>query len=158
MTTTNLPLVIGGKDVQTTETFDVVSPATGNLLFKTSSAGVAEAVAAVEAAAAAFPAWSGTHVHERRDILLKANHILQARSEEIKTTMKEETGSEAAWADLNVSLAEGQLAYAASLLASLEGRMPPVGDPNRQAMLVREPYGVVLSIVPWYVMSLKRQT
>ncbi|KAJ3495021.1 hypothetical protein NLG97_g3690 [Lecanicillium saksenae] len=151
MTSTILPLVIGGKDVQTTETFDVVNPGTGELVQKSSSAGVAEAVLAADAAAAAFPGWSGTHVNERRAILLKANGVLEARSEEIKTILQKETGCDAAWADINFASAAENLVYATSHIVNLEGRMPTVGNPCRQAMIAREPYGVVFSVVPWYV-------
>lgn len=29
------------------------------------------------------------------------------------------------------------------------GMVPTIGDPNRSAMVVREPYGVVMSIATW---------
>ncbi|TQV95580.1 Aldehyde dehydrogenase [Cordyceps javanica] len=150
MTSSNVvPLVIGGKDVLTSETFDVVSPATGKLLHKSSSADVAEAVAAVDAAAAAFPAWSRSHVDERRAVLLRASDIIKARGDELKTAMQDETASDPAWADINLRIATENIVHAASHLVNLEGRMPAVADPGREAVIIREPYGVIFSIAPW---------
>lgn len=149
MASSNLPLVINGKDVHTSETFDVVSPATGQLVHKSSSANVADAVAAVEAAGAAFPAWSRTHVSERRAILLKASEVIKARGEALTAAMRDETGAQALWADINLKIATEYIIHAASHLVNLEGRMPNVEDPNRAGLIVREPYGVVFSIAPW---------
>ncbi|KAK8143411.1 Succinate-semialdehyde dehydrogenase, mitochondrial [Beauveria asiatica] len=149
MASSTVPLVIGGQDVLTSDTFDVVSPATGKLLHKSSSADVAEAVAAVDAAAGAFSAWSRTQVHERRAILLRAADIIQARGDELKTAMREETGSDEAWGDLNLRIATETIVHAASCLVNLEGRMPAIADPSREALVIREPYGVVFSIAPW---------
>ncbi|OAA42868.1 Aldehyde dehydrogenase [Beauveria brongniartii RCEF 3172] len=149
MASSTVPLVIGGQDVLTSDTFDVVSPTTGKLLHKSSSANVAEAVAAVDAAAGAFSAWSRTQVHERRAILLRAADIIQARGDELKTAMREETGSDDAWGDLNLRIATETIIHAASCLVNLEGRMPAIADPGREALVIREPYGVVFSIAPW---------
>lgn len=156
MASTQLPLVINGEDVLTSATFDVVSPATGELLHTSSSAGVAEAVAAVEAAGAAFPAWRRTHVDERRAILLRASEVMRTSGDALKTAMRNETGSDAAWADMNLHIATEGIVHAASHLVNIEGRMPTVADPGREALIVREPYGVVFSIVPWYVFLTRR--
>lgn len=146
----NVPLVIGGQDVHTSETFDVVSPATGQVLYKSSSAGVAEAEAAVEAAAKAFPGWRDTHVNDRRAILLKAYEVIQARGEELKKAMQEETGSDPRWADINLRIAAENIVHAASHLVNIAGTMPTVVNPDRQAMIIKEPYGVIYSMAPWY--------
>lgn len=149
MAATAVPLVIGGKDVHTSETFDVVSPGTGQPLHKSSSAGVAEATAAVDAAAQAFPGWSGTHVSERRDILLKAAQVMKARADELKTAVVQETGADPRWADANMRIASENVLHAASHLVNLDGRMPVMANPDRQALTVKEPYGVIFSIAPW---------
>ncbi|KAJ6780648.1 hypothetical protein PWT90_01744 [Aphanocladium album] len=149
MASTNVPLVIGGKEVFTVETFDVVSPATGKVLYQSSSANVDQAVAAVEAAAEAFPEWSATHVNERRAILLKASQIIEARGEELKQAMRDETGSDPGWADINLKIAAENIVHTASHLVNLEGRMPTVGNPSREALIIREPYGVIFSMAPW---------
>lgn len=151
MASSAVPLVVGGQDVFTKETFDVVSPSSGKVLYKSSSADVDDAVAAVEAAAKAFSAWSATHVNERRAILLKASQIIEKRGDELKKAMQEETGSDAAWAEINLKIATEQIVHAASHLVNLEGRMPTVNNAAREALIIREPYGVVFSMAPWYL-------
>ena len=37
----------------------------------------------------------------------------------------------------------------AGLIATVQGSVPTILDEERSAMVVREPYGVVLSIAPW---------
>ncbi|OAA71511.1 Aldehyde dehydrogenase [Cordyceps fumosorosea ARSEF 2679] len=146
--TTTIPLVIGGKDVVTPATFDVVNPSTGAVLHASSSASVPEALAAVDAAAAAFPSWRATHPDHRRAILLRAVDALAARADALKASMRAETGSDAAWADLNVAMAREQIVHAASHLVNIEARMPVVADPGREAVVIKEPYGVGSELSP----------
>ena len=47
------------------KTFDVTNPATGETIGQVADGGRAEAKAAIDAAAQAFPAWSGITAYER---------------------------------------------------------------------------------------------
>lgn len=78
-----VPIQVNGKEVETEHTFDVVNPATGKVIWESSSASKKDAISAVEAAKAAFPAWSKTKPSKRRDILLKAANIVDSRAEEL---------------------------------------------------------------------------
>lgn len=57
--------LINGQKVASQETFETISPATGEVLATVASGGEAEVNAAVAAAKAAFPAWAATPVKER---------------------------------------------------------------------------------------------
>lgn len=83
-----VPLIIGGKDVQTTTTFDVVSPVSGNVVHQSSSASVDDANRAAEAAQAAFKVWSKMNPTVRRDLLLKAASIMESRKSSSDTRLK----------------------------------------------------------------------
>src|SRR5260370_22001595 len=85
-------------------TFERNDPFTGKVATTAPAAGVADANAAVEAAAAAFPAWSETGPNERRRLLLKAADILQAKGPEFTRLMIEETGATAPWAGFHCHL------------------------------------------------------
>lgn len=37
----------------------------------------------------------------------------------------------------------------------MEGRIPSPNDPSAAALIVKEPYGVILAIAPWYVILLR---
>ena len=73
--------------------FDVVSPLTDKILYKSSGASADDAVAAIAAAEAAFPAWSKTKPRLRRDLLVKAAEELARRKDDSWHFCSTETGS-----------------------------------------------------------------
>jgi acyl-CoA reductase-like NAD-dependent aldehyde dehydrogenase len=151
-TTYTIPAIIGGNDVHTSSTFDVISPATGKLLHKCSSVSVEEAIQAVEAAEKALPGWKATLPGKRRDIFLKAADILDKRAQELGKYMEDETGSSAFWAGgFNVPVSSDGLRDIAGRISSLAGMMPTMSDPGKTALIYKEPFGVILGIAPWYV-------
>jgi len=73
----DIPLVIGGKEIRTGETFDVVMPhAHGHVLAKAHKAGPAEIQMAVDAANAAHRQWSTARWDDRAAVFLKAADLL----------------------------------------------------------------------------------
>ena len=108
-----------------------------------------DAVAAVEAAAAAFPAWSQTGPGERRALLMRAAHALEAKGKAFAAAMAAETGATGLWAGFNVHLAAGMLLEAAALTTQITGEVIPSDVPGSLAMALRQPAGVVLGIAPW---------
>ena len=87
-----VPLIIGGQEVFGPQTFTVTNPASGEEIWEAAGASVKEATQAVEAAAAAFPAWSKAKPAVRRDIFLKASQLFDERYEEFKGYQAAETG------------------------------------------------------------------
>jgi 1-pyrroline-5-carboxylate dehydrogenase len=72
-----IPLVIGGEEVRTGDTFDVVMPhAHGHVLARAHKAGAQEVVRAVEAANAAHREWSTMRWEDRVAVFLKAADLL----------------------------------------------------------------------------------
>ena len=145
-----IPLLINGKEVTNKTTFDVVSPETGKLLWKASSVSKDQAIEAVEAAQAAFPAWSKTKPAFRRDILIKASDILRSRGEEICRYMNIETGStDAMSTHFNLPASIEQLRDVGGRIVTVTGSIPIPHEDGRSALMYREPYGVILGIAPW---------
>jgi aldehyde dehydrogenase (NAD+) len=75
------------------ETVRVTDSADGSLIDQISLGTVEHASAAVEAAHAAFPAWSASPLSERRDILERLTAGLEARGQQIADTASAEVGS-----------------------------------------------------------------
>lgn len=145
-----VPLLINGKEVTNETTFDVVSPVTSKLIWKGSSVSKQQAIEAVEAAQAAFPAWSKTKPSVRRDIFLKASDILKARGDEVCEYMDIETGSEDAMSKyFNLPSSIEQLRDVAGRVVTVTGNIPVTGEEGRSALMYKEPYGVVFGIAPW---------
>ena len=145
-----VPLQINGEEVQTSNTFDVVDPSTGKVLWKSASASKVDAIRAVEAAEAAFPAWSKTKPSARRDIFLKAADILASRTEELSEYMIRETGSLPGYAaGFNVPNAVEMLKDVAGRIITISASVPVCGQEGKSAIVYKEPYGVILGIAPW---------
>ena len=145
-----VPLQINGEEVQTENTFDVVNPATGKVLWKSASASKGEAIKAVEAAQAAFPAWSRMKPSKRRDIFLKAADMLQSRAEELGHYMVEETAADQFYASgFNVPNSVEMLKDVAGRIATIMAQVPIIAEEGKSAIVYKEPYGVVLGIAPW---------
>jgi acyl-CoA reductase-like NAD-dependent aldehyde dehydrogenase len=145
-----VPLLIDGKELNTESTFDIISPVTAEEIWKSSSASPLNAQAAVDAAARAFLEWSITRPAFRRDIFLRAAEILERRADECKSYMHEEMGGISAFTSFNITTTAEILRDLAGRIASaLTGSIPVCQDQKTNAMVFKEPYGVVLGIAPW---------
>ncbi|KAI9821067.1 MAG: hypothetical protein M1827_003800 [Pycnora praestabilis] len=156
--TYTVPLLIAGKEVHSETTIDVMNPSTGEVLWRSSSASKSSAVEAVEAAHKAFPQWAKTKPSKKRDIFLKAADILQCRAKELSGYMKEETGAEDPFTDFNIANTTEMLKDVAGRISSVQGSIPTVGDEGANALVFKEPYGVVLGIAPWnapYILGMR---
>ncbi|WP_294338779.1 aldehyde dehydrogenase [uncultured Sphingomonas sp.] len=130
-------------------TFDRINPVTGEVATTAPAFGPAEANAAVEAAAAAFPAWSALGPNARRAALTKAADALAAKADQFVDAMMGEIGATEGWARFNLMLAVGMVREAAALTTQIGGDVIPSDKPGCIAMALREPVGVMLGIAPW---------
>ncbi|KAG5790410.1 hypothetical protein H9Q69_010519 [Fusarium xylarioides] len=144
-----VPFLINSSDHTSERAVDVVSPVSGEVVHRYHSADVKDVNAAVEAAAEAFKSWRKTRPSERRDLFLKAAEIMEKRRDELRKYSMSETGSDATWADFDISTGISHLKEVAGRIGTLEGAIPTVSDPNTTALVLREPYGVVVAIAPW---------
>lgn len=147
-----VPFIIGGEERRGGKTFDVVSPDTGKLVHQCALATQEDAAAAIDAAARAFPKWRDTTPGTRRDVLLKAAEVMNRRRAELAEYMKEAVGAAQQWADFNIDVAIDTIKDVAGRVSAVTGTVPSLSDPSLGAMILKEPYGVVLAIAPWYVL------
>lgn len=148
----NVELLIGGESrpaLDTNNTFERKDPVTGEVASIAVAATVADALSAVDAAAAAFPAWSKTGPSERRMLLNKAADALEAKTDAIIGLMIAETGATGPWAGFNCMLAASVLREAAALTSQITGEVIPANKPGTLSMAQRKPLGVCLGIAPW---------
>ncbi|KAJ5818793.1 hypothetical protein N7474_004384 [Penicillium riverlandense] len=145
-----VPLIINGKEEISTATFDVTSPYTNQPCWSAAAATPQDAIRAVEAADAAFPAWSQTKPTARRDILLKAADILEERLEQNAEYMRTEMGADLGASQMFVvPLAIRMLRDVAGRITSICGSVPVVEAEGQSAMVFKDAMGVILGIVPW---------
>lgn len=149
-----VPLLIDGAEITTNTTFDVIDPATDSTVWKASSASVDDVRNAAKAAEAAFPAWAKTKPFVRRDIFHKAADIFEKRTDELVEYVKLETAATDLAAHINVTTAVAHLRQVASDTVAEAGFIPVSAEEGRSVMVVKEPYGVVMSIAAWYVRTI----
>ena len=142
---------IGGDWVAAADqrTFDDLDPFTGDVVARVAAGTRADAHSAVEAAAAAFPAWAQTPAAERQRIFLKAADLLEARQDEIVGWLARETGSSFGFGMFQMHFVPGLFRQAAGAAYAPIGQIIPSDMPGAVAMAIRRPVGVVGAIAPW---------
>ena len=147
----DVQLLIGDRDVAARggATFNRLNPISGEVATRSAAASAEDAVAAAEAAAKAFPAWSVLGPNARRAKLNQAADLLEARSGQFATLMVAETGCIMGWGHFNVHFAALILREAAALTTQVTGEVVPSDVPGALALAVRQSVGVCLGIAPW---------
>ncbi len=139
---------------------DTISPADGRPFAQVSLLSGAQAGAAVEAARAAFPAWSALPFRERARYLLRARDVLVERADEMTRLIAREQGKpEAEGHAAEVLPALDALKHLASsseeALREEDVESAVLVLAHKEGRLLQVPYGVVLVISPWnYPLSL----
>jgi len=128
-----------------TGTLEVIDSTTEEVM-ATIPDGTAEDVdKAVQAAAAAFPAWSATSREERAKVLTRIGEALAARTDEIAAIISHEVGMPMTLSGaIQVGLPAGAFADAAKAVEAF-----PWEEEVGNSLVVREPVGVVGAITPW---------
>ncbi len=139
--------LIGGQWVGAKggEVIEVLNPATKERLSSVARGTAADVDAAVEAAAAAFPAWRDTSPTVRGQLLVAWAERCRAHERELDLLERLEVGRPS-WGPSGIP---GILTYVAGLADKITGHTLPTSMPNMLGMTLREPYGVVGSIIPW---------
>ncbi len=136
-------------DAQCDAVIVVHNPATEAPFARVSLATADEAVAAVEAAAAAQKAWRKLQSTERAAYLHKLADALTARAPEIGAALAQESGKSLEDAS-NEAIYAGQITrYHAEWARRIEGEVIPSDAPDESLFLQREPIGVVACLIPF---------
>ena len=131
------------------EVYDNLNPHTGAVFAKVPAGKRTDAKRAVEAAAAAFPAWSQTLPTERQTLFLKAADLLEKKRDEVVAILQQETGCTFAFAMFQSMFTPSLLREAASQVHQPTGEVIPADLPGAFYMAMRHPVGVVAGIAPW---------
>ncbi|WP_285423859.1 MULTISPECIES: aldehyde dehydrogenase family protein [unclassified Pseudomonas] len=140
-------LSIAGKLVETRDAFDVMNPATGQVLAQ-APAGTAEQLEdAIAAAKSAFKGWSALSYDEREQYLIAYADALQAHRDELSVLLTLEQGKPLK------TMAEPEVDQAISWIRQIAARRIPVEiveeNDSHIVELHHTPLGVVGAITPW---------
>jgi len=147
-------LYIGGQWVPATgETIDVVSPTTEQVIARVTSASIADMDLAVKAARGAFDdgPWSGLGLEERLSLIGELRRLLQENQESIAQLITDEMGCPITQSRTIQAVNPVKVIDAYTAIArEYPFRAVRRGD-SGNALVTREPVGVVAAVTPWNV-------
>jgi succinate-semialdehyde dehydrogenase/glutarate-semialdehyde dehydrogenase len=144
-------LFIDGKAVPASGggRFDVLDPATGEVITTVADGSVEDAITAVDAADAAAAAWAATAPRQRAEILRRAFELMTARAEDFAHLIALENGK--ALPD-----ARGEVAYAAEFFrwyseeaVRISGSVGTAPSGANRIVVLRQPVGICVLVTPW---------
>jgi betaine-aldehyde dehydrogenase len=143
---------IDGKwvDPRDGERFDVVDPATEEVIATAPDSKTVDAEAAIDAARRAFDEgpWPRTSERERERVLLRAAEIMRREADRLAELEVRDCGKPLGEAKEDVAEAAFILEYYGGWVTKIMGEIPPVG-PDAMSLVVKEPVGVAGLITPW---------
>jgi succinate-semialdehyde dehydrogenase/glutarate-semialdehyde dehydrogenase len=129
--------------------FDVVNPATEEVIATVADGGPEDARRAIETAGRVQKEWAKTPPRERSDILRRAFDLIMARQDELALIMTTEMGKPFAEA-------KGEVAYAAEFFrwfseeaVRIGGDLTTTGDGKNRILVSKEPVGPCVLVTPW---------
>ncbi|HLS01440.1 MAG TPA: NAD-dependent succinate-semialdehyde dehydrogenase [Beutenbergiaceae bacterium] len=131
------------------ETFDVVNPASGDVIAAVANANGDDAAAAMDAAAQAFPTWADTPARTRSDILRKAFDLLAERAEEFALLMTLEMGKPLPEARGEVAYGNEFVRWFSEEAVRVQGRYGPSPEGHGRMVVSQHPVGPAYLITPW---------
>ncbi len=131
------------------KTFDVLNPASGDIIATLPDMGVAETRNAIDAAFAAQKDWAAKTGKERAAVLRKWFDLMVANADDLAAILTAEMGKP-------LAEAKGEIMYGASFIEwfaeeakRVYGDIIPGHQPDKRIMVLKQPVGVVASITPW---------
>src|SRR2546428_669047 len=151
MATPTLQNYIDGRWLDAAEggTFENTNPATGELIANVAKSTVADVDRAVDAARRALDGWRLYPAPKRGEILYRAGEIMLTRKDDLAREMTREMGKVLAESRGDVQEGIDMTYYIAGEGRRQFGDVVPAELPNKWAMSMRHPVGVVAAITPW---------
>jgi alpha-ketoglutaric semialdehyde dehydrogenase len=136
-------------DSESGERFEDTNPATGELIGSFPRSTTADTDRAVAAAHEAYASWRLYPAPKRAEILFRVAELLRDRKPELTRTMTQEMGKVLAEAGGDVQEGIDMTYYMAGEGRRMFGQTVPAEMPDKFAMSVRQPLGVVAVITPF---------
>ena len=142
-------LWIGGEERPGSSTFDVLNPATDDVLISVANANAADAIAALDAASAVQQQWAGTPARERGEILRSVFEMIIAKADDFATLMTLEMGKVVAESMGEVRYGAEFFRWFAEEAVRIHGRYTPAPAGTGRIIVTKQPVGPCYAITPW---------
>lgn len=146
-----LQLYINGEwvDAKSGEFFDVISPATGEVIYRAANGSADDAKKAIDASYAAFPKWSKISSKERAAILFRLYQLMHENLEDLAQTISNEMGKPIKQARGEVMNAAEYVLWNAEEGKRIYGTTIKGFEENKRLQVIKQPVGPVAAITPW---------
>ncbi|MBS1914824.1 MAG: NAD-dependent succinate-semialdehyde dehydrogenase [Bacteroidetes bacterium] len=144
-------LFINGEwlDASDKKTYDLINPATEEIIAPISFATAKDAQAAIDVAHEAFKTWSKTTTYTRAEILKKAASYLRENITEIAKDMVNESGKPFAEAKGEWAVAANLFEWYAEEGKRAYGKTIPANRLDKRSITIWQPMGVIGIITAW---------
>ena len=149
--TTKLKYLVGGewKDTTSGDYYEITNSSTGEVMALAPRCTADEVDAAVEAAAAAYPAWRDTPITKRVQVMFKMKALLEDHLHDLAKLLATEMGKTYAEARGDVLKAIEVVELACAVPVTMQGDSLMNVAEGYDTVSYREPMGVFAGIVPW---------
>ncbi|NEA30549.1 NAD-dependent succinate-semialdehyde dehydrogenase [Streptomyces sp. SID13031] len=130
-------------------TFPVYNPATEAIIAELPNGTAAEATAAVDAAAAAGPAWAATAPRTRAEVLRRAYELIVADIDKLSALITAENGKSEADARAEVSYAAEFFRWFSEEAVRTEGSYGSSPAGGTRTIVTHRPVGIAALVTPW---------
>jgi malonate-semialdehyde dehydrogenase (acetylating)/methylmalonate-semialdehyde dehydrogenase len=151
ITEAKIPHFIDGQWVGSNarEWSEILNPATGESLGKVPLSDAAEVTKAIDAAAAAYPAWRRTPPEDRIQPLFKLKVLLEDHLDDISRLITQENGKTFTEAKAEMRRAIENVEVACGIPVMMQGYNLEDVARGIDEMMIRQPLGVTAAIVPF---------
>ena len=142
-------LWIGGEERPASSTFDVLNPATDEVLISVGNATAADALSAMDAACAVQDTWAATPARERGEVLRSVFEMIIERADDFATLMTLEMGKVVAESMGEVKYGAEFFRWFAEEAVRIGGRYTPSPAGTGRIVVTKQPVGPCYAITPW---------
>ncbi len=144
-------LLIGGewRAAAGNATFDVTDPSTGEVIAHVADGSVADAHAALDAAAEAQTDWAATPARDRGEILRRAFQLMTDRADELALLMTLEMGKPVKESRAEITYAAEFFRWFSEQAVRIDGRFAREPGGSGRLLTMKQPIGPCLLITPW---------
>ena len=129
--------------------FDVINPATGEMIAAVADMGGAETGRAVAAAAAALPAWRALTAKQRSVLLRRWYELMVQNAADLGAIVTAEMGKPLVEGRGEILAGAAYVEWFAEEAKRAYGETIPTHDPAMRLVVIKQPVGVVAAITPW---------
>src|SRR3989442_731917 len=144
-------MFIAGESVGSNsgQTYNVINPATGEIVDSAAKGTESDARAAIDAAQAAFQAWSETAAEARAQLIVKGIDAVKKELNDLAVLLTKEQGKPLGDSQREIEHFLHGMNFYAGLASKIRGSYVLLQDNKMYGMVLKQPVGVCGAIVPW---------